>query len=88
MSTQKHDSGVRRSELGVSREIEVVEGKIESKCYRCGGVVHLKWECPREIKPRFAENKPHRVENPTSVLKCCNYGQQAEMKGYRGKCAG
>ena len=45
MSTQKHDSGVRRSELGVSGKRRVVEGKIERKCYRCGGVGHLEWEC-------------------------------------------
>ena len=31
-STQKHDSGVRRSELSVSGERRVVEGKIERKC--------------------------------------------------------
>ena len=70
ISTQKHDSGVRRSELGVSGERRVVEGKVERKCYRCGGVGHFKWECPREVKPRFAGDKPQGVENPTRVVRC------------------
>ena len=52
MSTQKPESGVRRSELGVSGERRFVEGKIERKCYMCGGVGHFKWDCPREVKPR------------------------------------
>ena len=75
MSTQKHDSGVRRSELGLPGERIVVEGKFGRKCYECGGVGHFKWECPREVKPRFVGEKPQEVENPTRVVRCYSHGE-------------
>ena len=74
MFTQKHDSGVRISELGVSGERRVVEGKVERKCYRCGGAGHFKWGCPREVKSRFVGDKPQGVENPTMVVRCYSCG--------------
>ena len=70
MSTQKHDSGVRRSLSGVTGERRVVEGNVERKCYRCGEVRQYKWDCPREVNPRFVKDKPQGIENLTRVVRC------------------
>ena len=61
----------------MSGERRVVEGKVERKCYRCGGVGHFKWEYPREVKPRFVRDKPQGVENPTRVVRCYSCGERA-----------
>ena len=79
MSTQKHDNGVSRYELGVSGERRVVEGKVERKYYRYGDIGHFKWDCPREVKPRFVGEKPQRVENPTWVLRCYSCGGKGHI---------
>ena len=53
--------------------------KVERKCYRCGEVGHFKWECPREVKPRFVGDKPQGVENPTMVVRCYSCGEKGHI---------
>lgn len=65
MTIEKH--------VGNKKSVENVQKKKKIKCFKCGGIDHIKKFCPVKLEKKTAENKSHEEKNAKQTMSNCTH---------------